>query len=87
MAGNQPTSEAYQAVIQALKDYSAKLRQNAVLVQKTDQLLEGNLSYVRSVKGVHSAVTGLVPQLHQRADEMDGLASTLENRLRELENL
>ena len=87
MAGNQPTSEAYRAVIGALRAYSTSLRQNAGLVKQTDQLLEGNLSSVRKARDVHNAVAGLVPQLNQRADMMESLAQALQARLVELENL
>ena len=84
MPNNQPTSEGYEAAIQALRTYGQSLEQNAALIRSTDRLLEGNLSYIRAVKGIHGQTTELLDTLTRRIGEIDSLVRQLEARLREL---
>ena len=87
MSGNQPTSEAYTAAIQALTDYAASLKQNAQLIGRTDALLEGNLASVRRAKGIHESTGSLVTQMNRQAEAMENLAQSLKSRLQQLEQM
>ncbi len=87
MSGNQPTSEAYNSAIQALTTFADSLKQSALLMGKTDALLEGNLTAVRQANGIHAQTGDLVQQLNQQAQAMEELAQRLKARLQELEQM